>query len=224
MAKPTILVCDDEEIVRESVRVVLEKDYQLVFACDGEEALKRFNAQPVDLVLLDLRMPKMDGLAVLKDLMSRRPPPRVLMLTAYHSIEVAQRATQSGAIDYLTKPFERKNLLEAVDLAGKTVRYLAGILDHPRATADHIKDCLPKFINYVLWRKVANAHRGRFEVALFERPFRADRGRLLREVIEDLGASTNGNGHEHPESDTPHRNGAACGSSGAGFAAGYDMG
>ena len=76
-----------------------------------------------------------------------------------------------------------------VDLAGKTIRYLSGILDHPGATPDHLKDCLPKFINHVTWRKEADAHKGRFEVALFERPFRADRGRLLREVVEDLGGT-----------------------------------
>ena len=117
MTKRTILVCDDEEIIRSSVKLVLEKDYQLVFAGDGEEGLKQFNAQPVDLVLLDLKMPKMDGLAMLKELMSRQPAPRVLMLTAYHSVEVAQRATQLGAIDYVTKPFERQALLDAVDRA-----------------------------------------------------------------------------------------------------------
>ena len=117
MAARTILVCDDEEIVRASIKLVLEKEYQLVFARDGEDALKQFNAKPVDLILLDLKMPKLDGLEVLKDLMTRKPAPRVLMLTAYHSVEVAQRATQLGAIDYVTKPFERKDLLEAVDRA-----------------------------------------------------------------------------------------------------------
>lgn len=117
MGKPLVLVCDDEEIVRSSVRLVLEKDYQLVFAKDGEEALKQFDAQPVDLVLLDVKMPKVDGLGVLKELMSRKSPPRVLMITAYHSIEVAQRAMQFGAIDYVSKPFERQDLLDAVDRA-----------------------------------------------------------------------------------------------------------
>jgi len=121
-----------------------------------------------------------------------------------------------------------------VDMAGKTLRYLAGILDYPGVTADHLKDCLPKFINYVIWRKEANAHKGRFEVALFERPFRADRGRLLREVVEDLGAGSNGNGHKTSETHTPRppapperqsgQNGAACGSSCSGFAAESNMG
>jgi hypothetical protein len=116
-----------------------------------------------------------------------------------------------------------------VDMAGKTLRYLAGILDHTGMTADHLKDCLPKFINYVIWRKDVGAHKGRFEVALFERPFRADRGRLLREVVEDLRAGSNGNGHKASETHTPRppapperqsgQNGAACGSSCSGFAA-----
>ncbi len=117
MPKPTILVCDDEESVRASVQLVLERDYQLVFARDGEEALKQFEAQLVDLVLLDIKMPKLGGLDVLNTLMSRQPPPRVLMLTAYHSVELAQRATQAGAIDYVSKPFERQDLLAAVERA-----------------------------------------------------------------------------------------------------------
>ena len=117
MPKPTILVCDDEKSVRASVRLVLERDYQLVFAGDGEEALKQFEAHPVDLVVLDIKMPKLGGLEVLNTLMRRQPPPRVLMLTAYHSVELAQRATQAGAIDYVSKPFERQDLLAAVERA-----------------------------------------------------------------------------------------------------------
>jgi site-specific DNA recombinase len=85
-----------------------------------------------------------------------------------------------------------------VDLAGRTIRYLSDILDHPGVTPDHIKDCLPKFINSVTWRREMEAHRGQFEVAIFERPFRADRGRLLREVVEDLGGGPNGNGQGPP--------------------------
>lgn len=117
MAKPVVLVCDDEEIIRSAVKLVLEKDYELVFAVDGEEALKQFDAQPVDLVLLDIKMPKLDGLEVLKLLMSRKVPPRVLMLTAYHSVELAKRAMQFFAIDFVTKPFERETLLKAVERA-----------------------------------------------------------------------------------------------------------
>lgn len=114
--KPTILVCDDEASVRAAIRLVLEQDYELVFAENGEEALAN---GPVDLVLLDLKIPRRDGMEVLKELISRTPPPRVLVLTAYHSVELAMRATQYGALDYVTKPFEREALLQAVQRALK---------------------------------------------------------------------------------------------------------
>jgi CheY-like chemotaxis protein len=117
--RPTILVCDDEASVRASIRLVLEQEYELVFAEDGEEALAKGRNGPVDLVLLDLKIPRRDGMEVLKELMARTPPPRVLVLTAYHSVELAQRATQLGALDYVTKPFERDALLQAVQRALK---------------------------------------------------------------------------------------------------------
>lgn len=112
--KPSILICDDEPSVQAALRLVLERDYALTFASDGEEALIQFQVQPVDLVLLDIKLPKRDGLEVLRTLMAHQLPPRVLMLTAYHSVELAQRATQAGAIDYVTKPFERDVLLRAI--------------------------------------------------------------------------------------------------------------
>jgi DNA-binding NtrC family response regulator len=118
MAKAKILVCDDEKNLRKAIRLILERDYELVFAEDGEDALQQFtNGQPFDLVLLDIKMPKKDGLEVLQELMAVQPPPRVLMLTAYQSLELAQRATKAGAVDYVTKPFERQALLKAVDRA-----------------------------------------------------------------------------------------------------------
>lgn len=119
--KPSILVVDDEESLRASVRLVLERDYALRFAADGQEALEAFAKEPADLVLLDVKMPKKDGVEVLKELMQRQPPPRVLMLTAYQSVELAQRTTQFGALDYVTKPFERDELLKAVERALRRV-------------------------------------------------------------------------------------------------------
>ena len=117
MPKPSILICDDEESVRAAIRLILERDYELRFAADGEEALEQWRQQPADLILLDINMPKKDGLEVLQEVMATQPPPRVLMLTAYQSVEIAQRATQAGAMDYVTKPFERQSLLNAVHRA-----------------------------------------------------------------------------------------------------------
>jgi hypothetical protein len=108
-----------------------------------------------------------------------------------------------------------------VELAGRTIRYLSGILDHPGVTPDHLKDCLPKFINHVTWKKDVGAHQGRFEVALFERPFRSDRGRLPRELVEDLGGGAQGRQRKWPRT---AENDAKCGPNCAGCAAGYGMG
>ena len=86
-----------------------------------------------------------------------------------------------------------------VDLAGRTVRYLAAILDHEAVTAEHLKDLLPKFINAVTWQANPGTRQGRLDVALFERPFRKDRGRLLREVVDDLRSDRPVNaGHNEP--------------------------
>lgn len=117
MKKPSVLVCDDEESVRAAIRLILERDYELRFAADGEEALTQWRQQPADLILLDIKMPKKDGLEVLQEVMRSPSPPRVLMLTAYQSVEIAQRATQAGAMDYVTKPFDRQALANAVHRA-----------------------------------------------------------------------------------------------------------
>ena len=117
LQKPTILICDDEESVQAAIRLVLERDYDLAFASDGEEALRQFRAHPANLVLLDLKMPKKDGMEVLQELMTTQPPPRVLLLTAYQSVELAQRATKYGALDYIPKPFTRDQLRQAVERA-----------------------------------------------------------------------------------------------------------
>lgn len=100
---------------------MLEQDYDLAFANDGEEALRQFRAQPVDLILLDLKMPKKDGMEVLQELMATQPAPRVVVLTAYQSVELAQRATKFGAIDYVPKPFTHEQLRLAVERVGVAV-------------------------------------------------------------------------------------------------------
>lgn len=117
MGKPRILVCEDEESVRAAIRLVLERDYELSFAEDGEQALTQVTSHPVELILLDIKLPKVDGLEILKTAMAQSPAPRVLMLTAYQSAELAQRAIQAGALDYVTKPFTREQLLRAVERA-----------------------------------------------------------------------------------------------------------
>jgi len=101
----TILLVDDEEAVRRVLSFPLERDgYTVVQAADGEEALVRFDDQPVDLVVLDIMLPKLDGLEVCKQLRSRSSVP-IIMLTARDDELDKVVGLELGADDYITKPF-----------------------------------------------------------------------------------------------------------------------
>jgi DNA-binding response OmpR family regulator len=101
----TILLVDDDEAVRKVLSFPLERDgYSVVQAVDGEEALQRFGEQPVDLVVLDLMLPKLDGLEVCKQLRTRSTVP-IIMLTARDDELDKVLGLELGADDYVTKPF-----------------------------------------------------------------------------------------------------------------------
>lgn len=114
MARPRILIADDEEGIRESLNLILGDQYDLHFAKDGEETLSRLQKEQFALVMLDIKMPKMDGLEVLRRARSANVNVPVLMLTAYQSVELAREAVKLGARDYLPKPFERDQILGSV--------------------------------------------------------------------------------------------------------------
>ena len=114
MARTRILVADDEEGIRESLNLILGEDYELVFARDGEETLEKLKEDSFELVLLDIKMPKLDGLEVLRRLKGQGVSVPVLVLTAYQSVELAREAVKLGAQNYLPKPFEREQILNAV--------------------------------------------------------------------------------------------------------------
>ncbi len=113
--RPRILIADDEEGVRESLNLILGDLYDTVFAVNGEEALTKITQEPFDLVMMDIKMPRLDGLDVLKQLKTHRGPlPPILILSAYQSVEVAKEAVKLGARDYIPKPFERDHILSTV--------------------------------------------------------------------------------------------------------------
>ena len=113
MAK--ILVADDELSMREFLEILLKKEgHEVACAADGEEAFSRFQAEPFDLVLSDIKMPKIDGLDLLRRVKERRPNMAVIMITAYASPEDAIAAMKAGAYDYLTKPFKLKEIKSVI--------------------------------------------------------------------------------------------------------------
>lgn len=103
--KTKILVVDDEEVVRLShIRTLASMHCNVEVVKNGVEALGVMEQRPADVVLLDLRMPGMDGMAVLKTIKQRWPETEVVIITGYPNIETAKEAVRLGAYDYLTKP------------------------------------------------------------------------------------------------------------------------
>ena len=104
--KPAILICDDEEGIRESFKLILEDDYTLHFATNGPQALEMLKSLSPNLMLLDIKMPKAHGLDILKQVKQMKPALPVIIVTGYQSVEMAQEALKLGAADYIPKPFK----------------------------------------------------------------------------------------------------------------------
>jgi FixJ family two-component response regulator len=115
MAERSVLIVDDEKNIRLTLSVALEKlNLQVDTAVNGEEALKKLAEKSFGLMLLDLRMPGMDGMEVLKRVPEIRPEVKVVIITAYGSIEAAVEAMKLGAVDFLQKPFDAEDVRKLV--------------------------------------------------------------------------------------------------------------
>ncbi len=110
-----ILVADDEINMCRILKIILEKDgYSVLTVDSGQEAIKILNSEIIiDLVISDLRMPEVDGLAVLNFLKETKKMIPIILITAYGSIEIAVEAMKKGAADFITKPFE-KNVIRHI--------------------------------------------------------------------------------------------------------------
>jgi two-component system response regulator MprA len=172
-----ILVVDDEPAVRDSLRRALQLEgYDVELAGDGREALERLEANGVDAVLLDVSMPRLDGLAACRELRSRGSSLPVLMLTARDEVADRVAGLDAGADDYVVKPFALEELLAR----------LRALL---RRVAPQDGDVL-RFADLELDPSTRQAHRGgeeieltRTEFALLELFLRNPRQVLTRSVI-----------------------------------------
>lgn len=113
-ALPTLLICDDEEGPRQSLRIVFKSEYRVLLASSGQEALALAEAEPVDVAVLDILMHGMSGVDVLRELKRIDPAIEVVMLTAYETLETARQSLRFGACDYLNKPFDIPTMRDAV--------------------------------------------------------------------------------------------------------------
>jgi two-component system response regulator AtoC len=119
-----VLVVDDESVVRAGIAQVLERlGFEVRLATTGAEGLKLMAAWPPGIVLLDVRLPDMDGLEVLKRLGQDHPDAVVIMITGYPNIEEAVASIKQGALDYLVKPFHLDHLEALVAKAQETMHH-----------------------------------------------------------------------------------------------------
>ncbi|GAA0182800.1 nitrogen fixation sigma-54 dependent transcriptional regulator GnfM [Clostridium sediminicola] len=115
-----ILVSDDEVNILKVIREELESEgYEVDLAYDGEDANKKIRKNKYDVAILDIRMPKKDGIQVLKEMRSISPETIVIIMTAFGTIENAIEAIKIGAYDYLTKPFDSNELINKIQQALK---------------------------------------------------------------------------------------------------------
>jgi len=114
--KGRILIVDDDEVVRRSYLRSLERiPCNVEAAGDGEEALQTMEQNPVDVVLLDLRMPGQDGLSVLRTIKQKWPESEVVIITGYPTVASAKEALRLGAFDYVAKPVAPQDVIKITD-------------------------------------------------------------------------------------------------------------
>ncbi len=110
-SRPRVLVVDDEPVVRNGIARVLQgKGIEVCTLSNGEEAVAVLAAKPFDIVFLDVKLPGMDGLAVLRHIRTNFPRTIVTMITGYPNIENAVECLKHGAVDYLVKPFRLEDI------------------------------------------------------------------------------------------------------------------
>jgi len=116
MVQETILLVDDEPHVLELLSVTLEdEEYRILQAKDGEEAMKLVEIGQIDLVMTDLKMPKMDGIELTRAIRRIEPTLPIMVYSAYRFVDTAPVALKAGANEYITKPFLQTKIKQVVE-------------------------------------------------------------------------------------------------------------
>jgi two-component system, NtrC family, response regulator HydG len=196
MKEPTvkgrILLVDDNEAFLDSTKDVLEEEgYDIVTASSGNEAIKRVETQPFDLILMDIKMPGLSGVEAFVEIKKRTPGIKVIMCTAYIVEALIKKALTEGAYAVLNKPFEMNLLFRTIDNALGSPRFGASILvaDKDLALCARLQDLLASEGNTVL---VANdghtalelANGRKFDILLIEADLPLIKGPELHSLIK----------------------------------------
>ncbi len=138
----TLLIVDDEKWVREGLRLTIDWESEGIQlqgeAADGEEAWKLAEAHAPDIIITDIKMPGMDGIALIETLAARKFHTKIIIISGYSDFNYAQKALKCGAFDYVLKPIEETNILEVV-------RRCVSVLEKERSTHDQkekMSDCI----------------------------------------------------------------------------------
>ncbi len=151
MLRHNLMIVDDEPIVRRSLADWFkEEGFHILTAEDGYRALEIIEKESVDCVILDLKMPGIDGIQVLKEIKSKKPDTKVIIITAYGTIQNAVEAMKIGANDYITKPFEPEEIINSLKriLAISEVRF--------EISREAVKE--EKVVSKEALKKVADTH------------------------------------------------------------------
>ncbi len=115
MNKKTILICDDEGDSREVLKNILSRrGYTVYTAGDGKESLEKTRELSPDVLLLDIRMPKIDGVEVIKKIRTFDKKVKIVFVTAFHSPELSQEVSKYDISDYIVKPASLEKILESI--------------------------------------------------------------------------------------------------------------
>src|ERR1700730_14202809 len=110
-----VLIVDDEPKLRKSLSAQRSRDgYEVMTAEDGEQGLALLKEHHIDLVITDLKMPKVDGMTLLRKALAEQPELPIVMITAHGTVDTAVEALKLGAFDYLTKPFDKEEVRQIV--------------------------------------------------------------------------------------------------------------
>ncbi len=127
----TLLIVDDDEAIRRSLAISFRREFQILEAAEGNEALEIIRETPIDIVLLDQRLPDADGTEVLKEIKRLSPEVPVIMLTAYGTVKSSVKAMKLGAFDYIEKPYDIEEVKLTIANALK-LRMLEEEINHLR--------------------------------------------------------------------------------------------